>query len=315
MLIDMYLHLRSGKRQLLLSFLPTIAMTSSIGFSIMVSPMDLSYIIHFLLFGCLLLIVLIDYQYVLKGIEAPMVTRKKVPISVSVFENEPAIQRKSHLRAKNAHLIRQPPLPNTMESTLELKKISDALLQKMQVMLIDLENNNVRIKKLEHDLDERQKNLDLHEKKFADQAISYLESLEKIPFNEKTVVKTLPMKEKIYVNEPIQNHLVIDEKNEIVAVVQRGIFKEVSNSFVDFLGYDRIELLQKNFFVFIAPQGFENARKYYLNRLKGVISNSFKTVLLSKTHRELFVEITVTPTIYNGDSAEFLSVSKVGSDS
>lgn len=315
MLVDMYLHLRSGKRYLLLSFLPTIVMTSSIGFSIMVSPMDLSYIIHFILFGCLLLIVLIDYQYVLKGIETPMMTRKKVPLSVSVFKNEPTVPRGASPRAKHTRLIQQPPLPLTMDSTLELKKISDELLQKMQIMLEDLENKNVRIKKLEHDLDERQKNLVINEKKFADQAISYLQSLEKIPFNDKTLVKNIPTEEKICLNEPLQNRLIIDEKNEIVAVVQRGIFKEVSNSFVDFIGYDRTELLQKNFFVFIAPQGFENARKYYLNRLKGVISNSFKTILLSKTHRELFVEITVKPTIYNGDSAEFLRVNEVRSNS
>jgi len=277
--------------------------------------MDLSYIIHFILFGCLLLIVLIDYQYVLKGIETPMMTRKKVPLSVSVFKNEPTVPRGASPRAKHTRLIQQPPLPLTMDSTLELKKISDELLQKMQIMLEDLENKNVRIKKLEHDLDERQKNLVINEKKFADQAISYLQSLEKIPFNDKTLVKNIPTEEKICLNEPLQNRLIIDEKNEIVAVVQRGIFKEVSNSFVDFIGYDRTELLQKNFFVFIAPQGFENARKYYLNRLKGVISNSFKTILLSKTHRELFVEITVKPTIYNGDSAEFLRVNEVRSNS
>ncbi len=268
MFFDMYLHLRSGKRHLLLSFLPTSVMISSIGFGIMFSPMDLSYFVHYVLFGCLLVVVLIDYQYVLKGIDTPMMVRKKEPIGVSLFQREPAIPRGEYLHARHTHLPRQPPLPLSMESTMELKKISDDLLQKMQVMLEDLESKNVRIKKLEHDLDERQKNLVLHEKKFADQAISYLESLDKIPFNEKILVKNIPTEEKICRNELLQNRLVIDEKEEIVAVVQRGIFKEVSNTFIDFLGYDRTELLQKNFFVFIAPQGFENARTYYLNRLK-----------------------------------------------
>jgi PAS domain S-box-containing protein len=96
-----------------------------------------------------------------------------------------------------------------------------------------------------------------------------------------------------------------------VAVIQRGIFRDISNSFADFLGYERAELLQKNFFVFVAPRGFEDARKYYLNRLKGITTNSFRTVLLTKAQTELLVEITVAPTVYKGDSAEFLSIKEI----
>ena len=119
--------------------------------------------------------------------------------------------------------------------------------------------------------------------------------------------------EKILLKEKIKNHLIVDDTSDIVAVVQRGIFREISNSFAGFLGYERTELLQKNFFVFIAPRGFEDAKKYYLNRLKGVASNSFRTILLTKTQKELLVEITVTPTIYKGDSAEFISIKEINS--
>ena len=79
-LADMYLHLRSGKRNLLLSFLPTSVMLSSLGFTIMFSPMDIAYVYHYSLFGCLLLVVLIDYQYVLTGVETPTIIRKKEPV-------------------------------------------------------------------------------------------------------------------------------------------------------------------------------------------------------------------------------------------
>jgi PAS domain S-box-containing protein len=112
----------------------------------------------------------------------------------------------------------------------------------------------------------------------------------------------------MFVKEKIVDRLVVDETSDIVAVVQRGVFKQISNTFADFLGYERDELLQKSFFVFVAPHGFEDARKYYLNRLKGVTTNSFRTVLLTKEHNEVIVEITVTPTIYMGDVAEFLSI-------
>jgi PAS domain S-box-containing protein len=133
--------------------------------------------------------------------------------------------------------------------------------------------------------------------------------------NERNLVRDISTEEKIILKERIENHLIIDEMDHVVAVIQRGIFRDISNSLADFLGYERAELLQKNFFVFIAPRGFEDARKYYLNRLKGITTNSFKTVLLTKAQTELSVEITVAPTVYKGDSAEFLSIKEIKDES
>jgi len=310
-LADMYLHLRSGKRNLLLSFLPTSMMLSSLGFTIMFSPMDIVYVYHYGLFGCLLFVVLIDYKYVLTGVEAPTVLRKKEPVAIKIMEKEPAAVRSKSLFAKNVKVNQQPQTPLLSESTVELKKVSDAILQKMQTMLEDLERKTVRIEKLENDIEERRRNLINQEKMFTDRVIPYFESKEKIQIDEKNLVRNIPADDKIFMKEKMEDRLIIDDTNEVVAVVQRGIFKQISNSFADFLGYESTELLQKSFFVFIAPHGFEDARKYYLNRLKGVTSNSFRTVLLTKEHTELLVEITVTPTIYKGDAAEFLSVKEV----
>ena len=310
-LADMYLHLRSGKRNLLLSFLPTSVMLSSLGFTIMFSPMDIAYVYHYGLFGCLLLVVLIDYQYVLKGVETPTMLRKKEPVAMKIMEKEPASVRVKSLFAKNANVNQQPQTSLLSESTVELKKVSDTILQKMQTMLEDLERKTVRIEKLENDIEERRRNLINQEKMFTDRVIPYFESKEKIQIDEKNLVRNIPTDDKIFMKEKMEDRLIIDDTNEVVAVVQRGIFKQISNSFADFLGYESNELLQKSFFVFIAPHGFEDARKYYLNRLKGVTSNSFRTVLFTKEHTELLVEITVTPTIYKGGAAEFLSVKEV----
>jgi len=310
-LTDMYLHLRSGKRNLLLSFLPTSMMLSSLGFTIMFSPMDIAYVYHYGLFGCLLLIVLIDYQYVLKGVETPIMPHKKEPVAMKIMAKEPASVRVKSIFAKNAKVNQQPQTSLLSEITVELKKVSDTILQKMQTMLEDLERKTVRIEKLENDIEERRRNLINQEKMFTDRVIPYFESKEKIQIDEKNLVRNIPADDKIFMKEKMEDRLIIDDTNEVVAVVQRGIFKQISNSFADFLGYESTELLQKSFFVFIAPHGFEDARKYYLNRLKGVTSNSFRTVLLTKEHTELLVEITVTPTIYKGDAAEFLSVKEV----
>lgn len=311
LVFDMYLHLRSSKRNLLLSFLPTSAMLSSVGYTIMFNPMDISYVFHYVLFGCLLLVVLIDYQYILKGVETPTMLRKKEPIAMKITEKEPASVRVKSLFSKNARFNQQPQVPPAVVSSFELKEVTDTFLKKMQTMLEELDRKTVRIEKLENDFEEQRRNMVNQEKMIADRVISYLESKEKIYFDEKNLVRNIPADDKIFMKEKMQNRLIIDETNDVVAVVQRGIFKEISNSFADFLGYAQIELLQKSFFVFIAPHGFEDARKYYLNRLKGVTSNSFRTVLLTKEHTEVLVEITVTPTIYKGDQAEFLSVKEV----
>jgi len=310
-LADMYLHLWSGKRNLLFSFLPTSVMLSSLGFTIMFSPMDIAYVYHYSLFGCLLIVVLIDYQYVLKGVETPTMLRKKEPVAMKIMEKEPAAVRVKSLFVKNAKFNQQPLLPLVATSTIELKELLDNILQKMQTMLEDLERKTVRIKKLENDIDERRRNIVNQEKMFTNRVHSYFESKEKIQIDEKNLVRDIPADDKIFMKEKMEDRLIVADTNEFVAVVQRGIFKQISNSFADFLGYESTELVQKSFFVFIAPRGFEDARKYYLNRLKGVTSNSFRTVLLTKEQTELLVEITVTPTIYKGDAAEFLSVKEV----
>jgi PAS domain S-box-containing protein len=312
MVLDMYLHLRSSKRNLLLSFLPTSVMLSSVGFTIMFSPMDVSYVFHYTLFGCLLLVVLIDYQSILKGTEIPTMLRKKEPAMMKISQKEPVPMRMRSLFVKHTRTNQPPPVPPlATANSLEYKEATETILQKMQMMLDELERKTVRIERLENDFEERRKNLISQEKTIADHVISYLESKEKMNLDEENLVRNIPSDDKVFMKEKIVDHLIVDEKRDIVAVVQRGIFKQVSNTFADFLGYERNELLQKSFFVFIAPHGFEDTRKYYLNRLKGVTSNSFRTILLTREHSEVMVEITVTPTIYMGDDAEFLSVKEV----
>jgi len=247
-------------------------------------------------------------------VETPTMRRKKESVSMNIAAEEPlVIQRRFHF-TKNAKLSQQPAVPFVAESIVELKKVSDAILQNMQIIVDDLERKTVRIERLEKEFEE-QKHLIHPEKMFPKQGVSSFQPKEKVHFDGKNLERHIPTEDEIILKEKIENHLIIDEMNDIVAVIQRGIFKEISNSFADFLGYERTELLQKNFFVFISPRGFEDARKYYLNRLKGVSANAFRTVLLTKAHTELLVEVMVTPTVYKGDSAEFLTVSEVKNNS
>jgi PAS domain S-box-containing protein len=309
-ILDLILHLQSNKRNLLLSFLPTALMISSIGFSMMFNPVDLSYVFHYVLFACLLLIILIDYQYILKGVEAPRLFKKREPEEIQIHKPEPAVARPSTLFSRKAIPAPQPSPPLATENVADFKKISDAMVQRMQNVLDDLEKKAVRIEKLEKTM--QQQNAPFQrEPQTLPPVIPSSGQRKNFPVDEKNLTKILSTEEKIILKERIENHLIMDEMDHIVAVIQRGIFKDISHSFADFLGYERTELLQKNFFVFIAPRGFDDARKYYLNRLKGITTNSFKTVLLTKAHTEVTVEITVAPTVFKGDSAEFISIKEI----
>jgi PAS domain S-box-containing protein len=314
MVFDTYLHLWSSRRKLLLSFLPSSLMVAGIGYSIMYNPLDLSYALHYALFGCLLAVILIDYQYVLKDIQPSTLPHKKDVLTTRMMEGTLTRTKTNHLFARNEKRIPQPvPSPVTVNLA-EFNKISNGILQKMQVLLDDLERKTFRVEQLETAIEARKEHTP---------SLKTLSNLTSLPpeskeprYNiQKNQIQTISPEDTIILKEKIQNHLVIDGINDVVAVVQRGFFKEISNSFAGFLGYQRTELLQKNFFVFIAPRGFEDARKYYLNRLKGVTSNSFRTVLLTKDNVEVLVEITISPTIYKGDSAEFLSVTQVKNES
>jgi PAS domain S-box-containing protein len=305
-IIDLYLHLQSQKRTLLLSFFPTVLLLSGVTLTMMFSPIELSYLLEYILFGCLLGVILIDYHYVLRGIDSSRRPQTRKSLIRNIREERP-----NTVRAKSFFTRKQPQVPPVAPAVVkdntvtELKKVSDEILQKLHIILDELERKSLRIEQLEHT-----------SKETAERAINGTHALHHaIPSSESMNLNT-PLKqnyteEKILLKEKIKNHLIVDDTSDIVAVVQRGIFREISNSFAGFLGYERTELLQKNFFVFIAPRGFEDAKKYYLNRLKGVASNSFRTILLSKTQKELLVDITVTPTIYKGDSAEFISIREV----
>lgn len=309
--LDMMLHLQASKRNLLLSMLPTALVLSSIGFTIMFNPMDQTYLFHYILFGCLLLIVLIDYHYVLKGVVAPRFFKRaarEVPRE-PIQEPSPTPPVPSFF-AKKTPPLPSPPIQYNTKNLADLKNVSDAMVQKMQHLVDDLDKKAHQIEVLENKIQQQQTPASLERLVPPTERVT-LEQKPSPPDKVNNLVTIISPEEGLILKERIENHLVVEEMDRIVAVIQRGIFRDISHSFAEFLGYQRVELLQKNFFVFIAPSGFDDARKYYLNRLKGTTLNTFKTVLLTKTQTEVPVEISITPTIFKGDSAEFITIKEI----
>ena len=87
-------------------------------------------------------------------------------------------------------------------------------------------------------------------------------------------------------------------------IIQRGILKQVNSSFVSMVGYQPEELLEKHFFDLLTPEGLAEIERYHLGRLKGEEASTYATVISTKDNRSIPVEISVKPTIYNGERAE-----------
>ncbi len=310
-LSDTYLHVQTSKRCLLLSFLPTSLMLSSLGFTIMFSEMNLSYIYHYVLFGCLLLVVLIDYKHVLVSIETPTIMSKKELKPIKITDKEPAAVRAKSFFAKDAKFNQTPQVPIVTVSTSELKEVSDTILSKMQAMLEDLERKTLRIEKLENNIEERRRNLVDQEKMLTYDVTSYLKLMERMENKSKDITTEVPSVDKIFIEGKVVDRLVIEKTTECAAIIQKGVLKEINHSFANFLGYEINEIINKNLFVFFTPEGLEAVKKYCLSRLRGVASNSYKTVFVTKNYGEIPVEITVKPTIYKGEAGEFLVIKEI----
>lgn len=302
MVSDLFLHLQSARRQLLLSFIPTAIMLSGIGISIMTNQMDLAFAYHYAIFGCLLLVVLIDYNFVLTGADYPTSLRKKEQKSKAIKSyGTPLLLKKSDVTSQ--YLTRVHPA-----TTNELKKLTDGFAQKMEAVLENLERKTERIEALGHAIEVGQKQLIDHEKVFTDRILYNLETLEKIPSRAATIIQSASRENKRYDDKKIQHLSLDNQTNGFQVILKRGIIKEISIPFAEFLGYRQSDLLEKNFFIFVSPRSLEDARKFFINRLKGASLNLFQTSLLSKGQQEATVNITVTPTLYHGETAELLHI-------
>jgi PAS domain S-box-containing protein len=114
-------------------------------------------------------------------------------------------------------------------------------------------------------------------------------------------------------NIDVDYHDILDKISDSAVVIQRGILKQVNDSFADLIGYSIDEIVEKSLFDFIIPEGFSELEEYYLNRLKGIDVSIYETAFLTKDNDKIFVEVSTRPTILNGEKAEIAVFKKVAS--
>lgn len=327
--VNTYLHLNASKKNLLLSFLPTALMLGGLGLSIATTEFNTDIIIHYILFGSLLFVLLIDHRHTLsfpeelaspskepfwakiptqKPSPTPQIRRSSRPFSLmssflSLFRHtatkpekgEPFYtNKKPAARAatsldKPSHDLRQP-VPPTYEP------ISKDRLQ-------ELDKKMKKLERLEGEIEHRRKHLVEQEKHFrkhvAASRVHHLSISEK----EQSSVPATPSEKRV------QNDLsLLDEIHQCAAVIQRGLLKQMNDDFTQLLGYSTHELLGKNILDFIGSEGLAEFGKYYLNKLKGIDQHTYDVVFITKHNREIPATVTIKPTLFKGEKADIVII-------
>ena len=85
-----YFHFNSTRRNLIYSFLPTCTMLCGLGLAISSKEIDISNLLYFVIFCCLLLILLMDYKHILEFSEM-LVSTEKESIETEILKEKPVI--------------------------------------------------------------------------------------------------------------------------------------------------------------------------------------------------------------------------------
>ena len=107
------------------------------------------------------------------------------------------------------------------------------------------------------------------------------------------------------------HHELIEEINDCAAIIQRGKLRLVNDPFIQFMGYDSEELVDKSLINFVNPTFFTEIKQHYVDRLKGIDTPTFHAIFITKDQEEIPMEVNTKPTIFNGDQAEIAVFKKV----
>ena len=94
-------------------------------------------------------------------------------------------------------------------------------------------------------------------------------------------------------------------------IVKRGVLKQVSQQFVELLGYDSNTLLERNLVELIAPECTLDFEKDFSNYLSKTSVTSFKTALSTKYNKKIHVEFIIKPSIYDKKTVDLILVRKI----
>lgn len=308
-----YLHFKIIKKNLIISFFPTGILLAGLGLKIATQEMSIFYILHYLLFGFLLIIALVDQRHVLVFPEIIIPSGKEKFV-------EKIAKPKQILSKTKAHTFVEPQYLQTheidktsnyvsayeifelhKETLSDLRSILKDDLRRAKDLLEELEHRTRKIDILEEEIRNRKYNTNLQHTSFTCPYSSFFDKQYYVDIKsikDESMIELKKEKQILYDNFNVEKFL------GCAAIIKRGLLKQVNSSFAKLLGFEKEMLLEKTLFNFVAPEGLFNIEEYYLKRLKGIEKNSYETILLKNNNGKIHVEITIKPTKFYGEIAD-----------
>jgi PAS domain S-box-containing protein len=308
--VAVYLHFNVSKKNLMYSFIPTGVMLSGLGIAIATGDMGASYILHFLIFGCLILIALIDQKQCLEFQDMDITPTIEKVVSKTTKDNSfvgmespdrPYPMFGQPLRIEGLDEI----LTLHKQTLMDLRTIMKDDIQRAQNVMENLEKKAEKLNFLSEEIETRRKNLIEDEKLFRNRLMSRTNG--DIKF-EPTETKVELISEDKTIEKKTGQPTMLDDFLGSAVIVKRGVLKQVSQPFLDLLGYESNALLEKNLVDLIAPESLSDFQKDYADKLKGKLISSYETVLLTKENKKIRVEITVKPMVYDKKPVDLILV-------
>jgi PAS domain S-box-containing protein len=297
----------------MISFIPTGIMLAGIGIAIMIREIDGSYILHYLIFGCLLIIAIIDQKQFLMFQDMDITPKiEKIVTKTSKDNSFVGIESPDRpfpifgqpLKIEGFDEI----LTLHKQTLIELRTVLKDDIQRARNAMENLEKKTEKINILSEEIESRRKNLIEDEKLFRNHLMSF----------NKEDVKVKPIEtniELITEDKTVENRIdqstMLDDFLGSAIIVKRGVLKEVSQPFVELLGYDSNTLLEKNLVDLIAPECLPDFEKNFSNELNLTSVSTFKTILLTKDNKKIHVEIIIKPSIYDKKAVDLILVRKL----
>jgi PAS domain S-box-containing protein len=335
-LADAYFHINASKRNLMYSFFPTAIMLCGLGLSITTMELSAANLLHYVLFGCLLAVLLIDHRHTLVFPEElaqpkkepfwtkiaqrtpvstkPQVSRirprlsfSQMSASFSLFKREKKMIRSRMKEVKVISSSTQPPViaPTREQKPIEQRRSSPPYSRISQSRLRELDIKMKKLEQLDKEIEQRRKLLVKREKQLRERFTPSYKSIRSTRTMDAMISDTSRRQ------DAREHPLIIDEIQECAAIVQRGMFKQINDSFAQLLGYEMDELIEKSLLDLVVPEGLAEIGRYYLNRLKGKDSSTYEVVFVTKYDREVAIKVTIRPTTFNGEKAEIAIFKKL----
>ena len=102
---------------------------------------------------------------------------------------------------------------------------------------------------------------------------------------------------------------MVENARDGINITQNGVFKYVNRAFCDMLGYSREEMCCVNATDLLASSDKQRMMEQHFLRMQGIGKYGLDyTTLLHKNGSEVEIEFNVTPIMYQGENASFISI-------